>query len=111
MTFVKKAKKETEEKVGTVVELDNAKFAKKGGSEKPTPKKEKEKKAVREVASKEDTRKITLVEKNNPKREGSEGYKRYALYKTGMKVVDFVAAGGTTADIRHDTAKGFIKVA
>jgi len=117
MAFVKKEKKA---ETGLVVDLDNAKFAKKGGATASTEVSEKkEKKAAKPAkapkaekpAANDDKRKITLVEKKNPKREGSEGYKRYALYKSGMKVSEFLEAGGTSADLRYDEAKGFIKVA
>lgn len=54
--------------------------------------------------------KIKLLVKENPKRAGSKSFERYALYKDGMKVSDFYAAGGTAADIRWDASAGFIEV-
>lgn len=44
----------------------------------------------------------------NPKKVGSASHARYALYEVGMTVSQFVAAGGTTADVAWDTNKGFI---
>jgi hypothetical protein len=67
-------------------------------------------KAAPKKAETEDTRKITLVEKNNPKREGSDAYKRYELYRKAKTVKDFYAAGGTSADLRWDSKHGFVKV-
>lgn len=56
------------------------------------------------------SKKITLLEKTNPKRPGSDSFKRYAKYKTGMTVEAFVDAGGTLADVRHDSGHDFIKL-
>lgn len=66
----------------------------------------------KELASKAgpDTRKITLVTKENPKREGTESYKRFELYKKAKTVQAFLDAGGTAADVRFDTKAGHIKV-
>lgn len=55
-------------------------------------------------------RKITLVAKENPKRKDSSSFKRFALYKSGMTVGDFIAKGGTMADVNYDSAKGYVKV-
>lgn len=76
-------------------------------------------KALKKVAKKEasekseDTRKIKVLVKENPKREGSDSFKRFALYsdKAIKTVADFIAAGGTSADVRYDAAKGYIQVA
>lgn len=54
-----------------------------------------------------DKRIITSVAPN-PKKEGSASHARYALYTVGMTVDEFVAAGGTTADVKWDLSKGFI---
>lgn len=47
---------------------------------------------------------------NNPKREGSASAQRFALYKDGMSVKQFVDKGGKLADISWDVSKGFIKI-
>jgi hypothetical protein len=44
----------------------------------------------------------------NPKREGSAGYKRFAIYKNGMRIRDFLQAGGKTIDLDWDRERGFI---
>lgn len=46
----------------------------------------------------------------NPKRMGSASYDRYNFYKEGMTVQEFITAGGTAGDIKHDVSKGFIKL-
>jgi len=46
--------------------------------------------------------------KEGAKRPGSASYERYMLYKEGMTVTEFIAAGGTAGDIKHDVSKGFI---
>ncbi len=60
-------------------------------------------KAVKVVAGS-----ISLLTKENPKRGASAV--RFAIYKNGMTVEAFLAAGGTRADLRWDTAHGFIAV-
>lgn len=44
------------------------------------------------------------------KRPGSKSYDRYKLYQEGMTVTEFIAAGGTAGDVKHDVSKGFIKL-
>lgn len=55
------------------------------------------------------TQKITLLTKENPKRGGAAT--RFSLYKSGMTVADYVAAGGKVQDVAWDSKKGYIKVA
>ena len=55
-----------------------------------------------------DTMKITVLVKENPKR--AKAAERFALYKNGMTIADYVAAGGTLADVRWDTKMNFISV-
>jgi len=59
----------------------------------------------------EPTQKITLLVKDNPKREGSTSYDRFELYKKNKTVASFLEAGGTSGDIRYDVTKGYIKLA
>ena len=49
--------------------------------------------------------------KNNPKREGTEGHRRFGLYKANMTVQAAIDAGVTKADISWDVKHGFIAVA
>lgn len=53
---------------------------------------------------------ITVVAKENPKRANSAAGKRFALYKSGMTVQQFLDKGGWRADINWDVKQGFIKV-
>lgn len=55
-----------------------------------------------------DSMKITLLVKENPKR--AKAAERFALYKNGLTIADYVAAGGTLADVRWDTKMNFISV-
>lgn len=48
--------------------------------------------------------------KNNPKRQGTASYDRFAKYKEGISVQKALEAGVTPADIRHDLKKGFISL-
>ena len=54
--------------------------------------------------------KIQLCVPKNPKREGSGGWRRFNLYKNGMKIRDFLSAGGKTIDLDWDRERGFIAV-
>lgn len=51
---------------------------------------------------------IHLKTDKNPKREGSAAHGRFALYKDGMTVGEFLEAGGTMGDINFDAGKEFI---
>lgn len=57
--------------------------------------------------AKNDPRTIHNI-KEGAKRPGSASYDRYMLYKEGMTVTEFIAAGGTAGDVKHDVSKGFI---
>lgn len=58
----------------------------------------------------DDKRVITVLVKDNPKRPGSKSHARFALYKTGMTVGEFLAAGGTSGDVAWDARHKFIEV-
>ena len=69
----------------------------------------KEPRAKKEAAvPKADDRKITLLVTENPKRGKSA--ERYELYRKAKTVADYVAAGGSKADIAWDAAHNYIKV-
>lgn len=57
-----------------------------------------------------DNQKITVIAKENPKREGTAAHKIFKLYKTGMTVAKALAAGVSRGDLAWDTKHGFIKV-
>jgi hypothetical protein len=46
----------------------------------------------------------------NPKREGTKGAEAFSHYKNGQTVEEFVAAGGSLADVRWDAAHKFISL-
>lgn len=54
--------------------------------------------------------KISLLSDKNPKREGSKAHGRFALYKDGQTVAEFVKAGGTFGDLAWDSSRGFIAI-
>lgn len=61
--------------------------------------------------------KIRLIAVNNPKRQGSKVKERYALYRTGMTVAEYVEACKNTRspqyalnDINWDSRAGFIEL-
>ena len=55
-----------------------------------------------------DDMKIKVLAKENPKRAGAAA--RFALYKDGMSVGEYIKAGGLMADVRWDVKQGFISV-
>ena len=54
--------------------------------------------------------KITRLVLQNPKKPGSAAHDRFALYATCATVGEFLARGGTRADLTHDVRKGYISV-
>ena len=53
---------------------------------------------------------IELLTTDNPKRKDTLAFDRFALYKTGMTIADYVKAGGRSGDIKHDLAFGYIEL-
>ena len=53
---------------------------------------------------------IQVCVPKNPKREGSGGYKRFELYRTGMTIRNFLEKGGKTIDLDWDRERGFIAI-
>ena len=53
---------------------------------------------------------IKVLTAKNPKRATSAAGQRFDLYKPGMTVEKFLAAGGLRADISWDLKMGFIEV-
>ena len=53
---------------------------------------------------------ITVLATENPKRPNSMAAERFALYKTGMTVAEYVEAGGRSGDLHYDIANGHIEV-
>jgi hypothetical protein len=46
----------------------------------------------------------------NPKKPNTLAHERFALYKRGMTVGQYLAAGGTRADLRWDARHKFIEI-
>lgn len=74
------------------------------------PKEAKEPKASK-AKNYEDTAKVTLLVKENPKREGSASYERFEGYKGAKTVADALANGVTRADLDWDAKHGYITIA
>lgn len=53
---------------------------------------------------------ITILAQGNPKGEGTKRAARFALYRDGMTVADYIAAGGRRKDVRVDIVAGNISV-
>lgn len=58
-----------------------------------------------------DTATISILASENPKRAGSQAHTRFALYRSGMTVAEFVKVGGKPVDLAWDVKHGFIAVA
>ena len=48
------------------------------------------------------------VAAKNPKKRGTASWDRYERYKTARTVGEFLDAGGTSGDLRHDWARGYV---
>lgn len=81
----------------------------KSGGARPAGSAPKGERAPRASVAISDTRIIYDV-KPNPKKVGSAAHGKFALYKEGMSVKDFIAAGGTMADVKWDSERQFIKL-
>jgi hypothetical protein len=55
-------------------------------------------------------KRITRQTKDNPRREGTFGFKSFALIKDGMTYEDYIAKGGRRKDLDWDVKHGFVKV-
>lgn len=53
---------------------------------------------------------ITVLAEGNPKRAGTEAFKRFALYVSGMTVQAFLDAGGRSVDLAWDVAHKHIRL-
>lgn len=66
--------------------------------------------AVPQRSTQNDDRVIRLLVTTNPKRPGTSSHDRFARYRDGMTVAQFVAAGGTTGDLTWDQTHSFIRL-
>ena len=106
-TSKKEAAVETKEK--EVKEKASAKkAAAKKTEKKGTAKKEKKERASRGSAIADGT--ITLLVKENPKREGSSAHKRYELYRKHKNIAAYLKAGGKRSSLRYDAKHEYIKL-
>jgi len=62
------------------------------------------------VAANADGDAIKVLAKENPKRAGSESFKRFALYTKNKTVGAFLKAGGSRSDLRYDSEHKFISI-
>jgi len=53
---------------------------------------------------------IALLVSENPKRSNSAAWDRFALYRTGMTIAEYVALGSRPGDINYDVKHGLISV-
>ena len=56
------------------------------------------------------SQKITVLVKENPKRKGTNAFDKFALYKKGMTVAQYVELGGSPTDVRYDVDREFISI-
>lgn len=55
-------------------------------------------------------KKIFKLRKDNPRREGSEGYKNWEIYRDGMTYEEFKMAKGGSSHLNWDIEKGFVEL-
>jgi hypothetical protein len=55
-------------------------------------------------------KKIFLLVKENPKQPGTAAHEKWKLYRNGMTVEEYYAAGGRTSSLKWDSEREFIKV-
>jgi hypothetical protein len=65
----------------------------------------------RSRTTKSDPRIITYIHPQNPKKPGTRAARIWDLYRVGMTVDEYVAAGGRRSAIRYDDEHGFIQLA
>lgn len=53
---------------------------------------------------------IMIVAGENPKRKGTLAFNRFNLYRNGMTVGEYIAAGGRSGDVNYDVAAGYITI-
>lgn len=53
---------------------------------------------------------IKILVEANPKREGSKSRERFAIYRNGMTIAQFIEKGGLMADVRYDEDHKFIEL-
>jgi hypothetical protein len=53
---------------------------------------------------------IELLATSNPKRVGTATWKRFSIYRSGMTVAEFLAAGGRRVDLPWDSKHQFIRI-
>lgn len=94
--------KEEGKKGAAAKEAAKTKAAKKPAAEKAAP--------VGRKSRVDGDAKITVLVKENPKREGSGAYERFALYKTGMTVAKALEVGVTAADLAYDSKHEYIRL-
>ncbi len=102
---VKSSSKEKDEKSSKKPKKEVKKPKEKKDMKPAHGKKKKEGRGARIVDGK-----ITLIEKENPKRKNSKAYKRYELYRKHKDVAAYIEAGGKRSSLRYDSKHGFIKL-
>lgn len=53
---------------------------------------------------------LTWNTQTNPKRPSGKAHKRFESYLGAHTVDDYLAAGGTIADLKYDNAKGYLTI-
>ena len=95
----------------------SSKKSSKKGSEKKGSEKKTSKKASKKTAAVSAGRTsafsgkiIRRLVKENPRREGSKGYKNWTIYKKGMTYEEFLKAGGARSCLAKDIERKTVKL-
>lgn len=109
-------KKAADEKAEKKEDAKKAKAAKKETMKKAKAKKKKNVKVKKGKKGKKSRGprvvdgSIKLLEKTNPKREGSKAHKRYELYRKHKTIAKYLDAGGKRSSLRYDERHKYIKL-
>lgn len=104
-----KSKKEKAKPEKKTIKVAKEKSTKKEKvTKKPAKSKEKKERKSRGPAIVDG--KITIIAKENPKRKGTNAYKKFELYKKHKNIASFLEAGGKRSSLRYDEKHGYIKI-
>lgn len=65
---------------------------------------------VAQAKQRVDVPRIRILSHHNPRRYGTDAYRKFGLYQNGMTRADALAAGLNNSDIKHDLEKGHIRM-
>ena len=102
-------KKKGQERLWALVQDQQPPARRGGGQPEPSAPAPKKKSGARAAFGMD--QRIKVLAEENPKREGSASFDRFALYRDGMSVAEYLDAGGRRPDLVWDCRYKFIAIA